>query len=70
MGQDTKSQAHHDHAANFGKNFAWSRTSADIVDAKWRFRFVPGGGSERTAAKIVHGVLERGNVADMEVLAV
>lgn len=70
VGQDTKSQAHHDHAANFGKDFTWSRTGAEIVHAKWMFRFVPGRESERAAAKMVHGVLERGDVADMEVVPV
>lgn len=70
MGHHSESQADHDHAADFGKDLTWPWPGAAIVHEHRAFRFVLGGGSDRAMVKVVHGVLERGDAANMAMVAV
>jgi hypothetical protein len=65
VGQDAKSQAQRDHAANFGKDLAWSWAGADIFHEKRRLSFIRSGGSERATANVAHGVLQRSDPTNM-----
>ena len=68
--QDAKSQAQGDHAANFGKDLAGSRTGVEIFHEKWPIRLVRSGQSERVTMKVAHSVLERGDRPDIGALPV
>lgn len=70
VGQNAKSQAQRDHAGNFANDLAWSWAGADIFHEKWRLRFVRSRRSERATANVAHGVLQRGDPADMRALPV
>lgn len=67
MGQHTEAQADHDHAANFGKDLARAWTVAEIFHEHVALRFVLSGGSDRATVNVVHGVLERGDAANMSI---
>jgi hypothetical protein len=70
MGHDPKPQAHRNHSPDFGKDFAGPWTGADIVHQKRAFGLLRSGESKRPTVKVVHGVLERGDPADIGSLPV
>jgi hypothetical protein len=70
MSQDAKSQADGDHPANFAKDFSGPRTDVEIFHEKWPIRLVRSRESERVTLKVGHGVLERGDPADIGALPV
>ena len=65
MRQDAKSQADGDDPANFGEDFARSRSDVEIFHQKWPIRLVRSRESEKVTVKVAHGVLERGEWADI-----
>ena len=65
MRQDAKCQADGDHPANFAKDFSGPRTDVEIFHEKWPIRLVRSRESEKVTVKVAHGVLERGEWADI-----